>query len=208
MSDVPLTTDVRSDRLEIRLSAESTITLRRTDHSVAIRLGFGRSGVGPDVSVQPGAVLAVIDQQARLARSDPARWRAEVAAEIGRWDRSLDWCPDDGTHLSAALGALTHPLLTPLYQAGGRAIDDIPRWASPILRTTDPGTAARVLTGGSTTRRLTKSLAESLLPIAGRIPLQSLSLAVAARHRLGVDHLANVLDGCTTRAGSLGGEQI
>ncbi|MGA1052413.1 MAG: hypothetical protein ACO4AY_09785 [Ilumatobacteraceae bacterium] len=205
---MPLTTDLLPDRLAIEMSPGSTITIRRTSESVTVRLGFGRSNIGPDVSVQPGAVTTIIDQQARLARDDPAAWRGAVAVALRRWEPDLGWCPDDGAHLSAALGALTHPLLATLYRAGGEAIDDIPRWASPVLRNVDPRSAARVLTGGTTTRRLTRSLASSLLPVDGRIHLAPLALVIAARRRLGPDHLANVLDGCTELLRNAGGGAV
>lgn len=184
--------------MTVRRSAASPASRPLPTGQVRIQLGFGRSGIGPDVSVQPGAVVAVIDQEARLARTDPSRWRTSVLEALLRWDDSLDWCPVDPGRLSAALGALTHPLLAPLYRRGARAIDDIPRWSSPVLRTIHAGDAARVLSGGTSNRRLTRSLASSLVPrdgaAEGPIDLAPLALAVAGRALLGVDHLANVLD--------------
>lgn len=184
--------------LSIELSESSTITFHRWDGRCAVRLGFGRSAVGPDVSVQPGAVAAVVDQQARLGDVDPNRWRVEIVRSMRGWDPSLEWCPLEPGRLVAAVGALTHPLLGELYEQGGAAIGDVPRWASPVLRARSASDASRQLVGDEATRRLTRTLARSLAPVEGHVDLAPLSLAVAGVGLIGVEHLANLLDAGTT----------
>ena len=198
------------DSPKIRLSPTTGIGLGQTSHGRSVTLQFGRAGAGVDVSVQPGAVLAVVDDHARAVGMDPNRWRTAILRAVRDWNPDLDWCPVQPHLLATALGASTHPILALAYQRGCAPVTDIPRWASPILRTGNPTEATRRLTGGDTTRRLTRSFASALVGDA-RVRFDPLALAVAAAGLINVDELANVLEAAATseRCGpNLGGEQI
>ena len=185
------------DALVVRMSPIAGIEFRcRSDHG-SVFLRFGRAGIGPDVSVQPGAVSAMIDDHARLAGEDPNRWRIECLRALIEWRPGLPASPLEADLLTAAVGAFTHPLLGAVYEQGAPALAEIPRWASGFLRATDPQTAAKRLTGGATTRRLTRVLAASLVAGADRIDLEALAFAVAAAESVSLDDLANVVEAAT-----------
>jgi hypothetical protein len=149
---------VRSSRdvLVVRMSPMAAVEFQRRGDHGSVCLRFGRAGIGPDVSVQPGAVGVVIDDHARLAGDDPNRWRTGVLRAL------LDWQPTlpsglEADRLTATVGAFTHPLLAAVYEQGAPALAEVPRWASQFLRAADLPTAARQLTGGDASRRLTRS---------------------------------------------------
>ena len=183
--------------LMLRLSATAAVEFSRQDGHGSVSLRFGSAGIGPDVSVQPAAVIAVMDDHARLAGHDPNRWRIELLREVRTWHPELNWCALESHLLTTAIGAFTHPLLGEIYKQGAAPLDEIPRWASPVLRTTDAAAAAQQLTGAATNRRLTRSLAQSLAPNPDRVDLRPLGLGVAAAGLVSIDELANILEAAT-----------
>ncbi len=181
----------------IRMSPMAAVEFRRRGDRGSVCLRFGHAGIGPDVSVQPGAVGTVIDDHARLAGEDPNRWRIEYLRTLVEWQPSLPAGPLDAGRLTAAVGAFTHPLLGALYEQGSPGLAEIPRWASRFLRAANLPTAARQLTGAATTRRVTRVLAASLVAGADRIDLQPLGFAVAAADFVSVDDLSNIVEAAT-----------
>lgn len=183
--------------LEFRLALGSTgVECRRRNGRITTALTFAGNRMRADVSLQPGAVVREIEQSAREQGIDPNRWRSSVLAELRVWSGALAWCPAEPSRLLGAVGALTHPLLTPVYSQGRRPLGEIPRWATTVLRCPDATGAARELAGTDPNRRLVRSLAQSLLAggEGGPVGLQQMALAVIARNLISVDETANLLD--------------
>ena len=65
--------------LRFQLSSRTGVVFRAVDDRCRVRLTFGRHALGADVSVQPGAVVAVVDEEARTARADRNVWRRDMA---------------------------------------------------------------------------------------------------------------------------------
>ena len=75
--------NVEQESLTISVPS-AMIVFRRSGQVGTVGLRFGRLGVGPDVSIQPAAVTAVIDDRARSVGVDPNRWRlATLRALVG-----------------------------------------------------------------------------------------------------------------------------
>lgn len=158
-------------------------------------LWFAGGRVTADVSIQPAAVLREIDQTAAEHGVDPGGWRVRVLRALKALDPSLDWLGNEPSLLLTAVGASTHPLLGETYQRGHAPLDEVPRWASPILRCHTPAAAAATLDHAAT-RRVARSLVAALVRHAPPSPvdLRPLAVAVMGVGVLGPDELANVLD--------------
>lgn len=195
-----LTAHRTDDRCEVRFPhGVSGVRFDRVEGADGPRaravLWYGGGRVTPDVSIQPAAVLREIDQTAAEHGVDPGGWRVRVLRVLKAWHGGLDWVGNEPSHLLAAVGAVTHPLLGAAYQRGHAPIDEVPRWASPVLRCHTPGAAAAVLEPRAN-RRLARSLAASLVrhePPAS-VDLRPLALAVMGAGVVSIDELANVLD--------------
>jgi hypothetical protein len=152
-----------------------------------------------DVSIQPGAVVRTCDGLARERCVDPHRWSSVLAGRAARWAGAE---PGDAlgsvqqTALLRTITVITHPLVGQAVAAGAEPLNEIPRWASPVLRARDASSAAHALLGAASTRRVARSLAASLLPTDphSTIDLGPLSLAVIAAGLVTPDELATVLD--------------
>ncbi len=162
---------------------------------IAAGLAFGGGRMCVDVTIQPGAIVRQLDQAAAEQAVDANRWRRAVLAELADWSGHLDWCPAEPDRLTAAIGALGHPLLRHVYERGLHPLDEIPRWAVPALRTGDAMAAARTLHEGAT-RRLARALAASLVarPEPGPVELEPLAWGVIAGGLVSADELANLLE--------------
>jgi hypothetical protein len=131
------------------------------------------------VTFHPVAVEDVVRQRARRRGHDPNGWAAAVAGAVasaarrwGAWDRG-------GTDLTRALGGFGHPVLGEAYDAGAGTVGEVPRWASPALRSTTVAAAAADLFGpGAATRPVVRALAASLAQPA--IDWWRLAVATAA----------------------------
>lgn len=163
---------------------------RATGHSRA-RLAYGGWRAVPDVSSQPGAIVRQLHLTAREHAVDPNRWQHLVLGALRTWHGSLDWCQ----HLLAALGAITHPLLAPVYERGHTPAAELPRWAVAILRQHTAADAAAALCSAPT-RRVTRSLAASLVhrPPHEHLDFTPLGWAVAAADLVDPDMIATLLD--------------
>ena len=185
--------NVEQESLTISVPS-AMIVFRRSGQVGTVGLRFGRLGVGPDVSIQPAAVTAVIDDRARSVGVDPNRWRLATLRALVGWAPNLDWCEHEPGRLTGAVGAFTHPLLVELYRQGRTPLTDIPRWASPMLRCTTAADATRLLSPGDTTRRLTRAVAGSLCGPDGTVALGPLAFGVAGAGLVSSDVLANVVE--------------
>lgn len=173
----------------------SAIRFTRADHLAQIALRFGTGRLGVDVSFQPGVVGREIDQTAREHGIDPNRWRLATLAMLREWSGSLDWCPQLPGRLVAAVSALAHPLLQPVYERAHEATNELPRWSLTVLRSPDPAAAARTIDPAAN-RRLARALAQSLVarPAPAPVELGPLAFAVMGAGLVTVDELANVLE--------------
>lgn len=185
------------DALELTLpGGRSSVSLRAVPPLVQVRLRYGSSRIGVDVSFQPGTVVRELDLTAREHAADPNRWRLAVLSAVREFAPSLQWVEQHPDGLLVALGALAHPLVVPVYQRGHAPSTELPRWSLPILRTTDPTAAARVLAGPDATRRVAKALAASLItrPAPAPVELGPLAIACMGSGLVTADELANILE--------------
>ncbi len=173
----------------------SAIRFTRTDRLVQIALRFGTGRLGVDVSFQPGVVAREIDVTAREHAIDPNRWRLATLAVLREWSGSLAWCPQEPGMLVAAVSALAHPLLQPVYERGHAATSELPRWSLTVLRSSDPMSAAQAIDPAAT-RRLSRSLARSLVArtVPAPVELGPLAFVAMGARLVSVDQLANVLE--------------
>lgn len=199
IADLPgVTTSAHA--LFVWLSPTTAVEFRTGSGHRTAHLRFGRSGIGADVSIQPGAVVTTIDDQAHLVGGDRNRWQLVVSSALANWAADSAWVPAGSATLTHAIGAFTHPLLATIYRDGCEPLSEIPRWASPTLRAATAHEAARTLLDGHGNRRLTRVLANSLTPRDGRPDLSGLGLCVAAVGLVNVDELANIVEASTTSA--------
>jgi len=163
------------------------------------RLAYGGWLAVPDVSAQPGAIVRQLHLSAREHAVDPNRWQHLVLSALRTWHGSLDWCQ----HLLAGIGAITHPLLGPVYERGHAPSAELPRWGTDVLRQHTAADAARTLCS-EPTRRVTRSLAASLMrrPPHEPIDFTPLGWAVAAADLVDPDVLATLLDTHRERPGT------
>ena len=183
--------------LEFRFGGDTTgLLFTKADHRVNAHLTFAGNRMRVDMSLQPGAVVRTVDEAARARGTDRQRWQSQVWAELRDWSDSLGWCAAGPEALLTAVGALTHPMLAQVYQHGRVPLADVPRWAAPVLRCTEPREAAAKIAGVSANRRVVRALAQSLLvgPEGGPVTLAPLGLAVAGRGFVSADVLANILE--------------
>jgi len=183
-----------ADCLTFGFPSGSAVCFDRRAHRAASSLLFAGAAVKVDVSLQPATIVLQVDQAAREEGADPNRWRTAVLQELRQWWPDLQWCEPQPQLLSAAVGALTHPMLAHVYRAGRGALGEVPRWATDVLRCESPQLAAEVLAPGAT-RRLVKALAESLLGSGdgGATALGPLAVASVGRSLCTADELANLL---------------
>ena len=175
------------------------LRFERTGGQVTGSLCYCGGRIPVDVTIQPGAMVLALDHEARELAIDPNRWRLAVARVLAEWHGGLEWCAVDGSIppdrlLVAVIGAVTHPLLEPLYRAGRAPLREVPRWAVPVLRSATAAEAAATLVERPH-RRLVRTLAACLQHGAdGSEPrFDALALAVASDHALTADELANLL---------------
>jgi hypothetical protein len=136
-----------------------------------------------------------LEQAARESGVDPNRWRVAVVRLLAEWSGRLSWCPVRADALTAAVGALGYPLLGSVYERGHGALDEVPRWAAPVLREGDVVAAARVMDRGAT-RRVARAVAGSLVsgPVPGPPALMPLAYGFIGAGLVSADEVANVIE--------------
>jgi hypothetical protein len=166
------------------------LSVRRRAGGLRVYLELAPAG-RVDVSSQPGAVVAVVTDRARALGLPTAQVGSALAPELVGLAARLGAPVTPMGGLLGITGSLTHPLLGQLYALGAEPLEELPRWASPILRATDVADAARVAFGPKATRRVVRALARSLQP---PLSLHPLAVAVAGRDVLEPDVLAGLLE--------------
>jgi hypothetical protein len=112
----------------------------------------------------------------------------EAAQQAGAWSPSSQQC------LRSAFGGIAFPLLAAAYDAGASAIDEVPRWAAPVLAARTVGDGARVAFGTQATRPVRRALVRALEPgPGGTLDLAVLALGLVGAAALEPDRLARVL---------------
>lgn len=152
-----------------------------------------------DVTAHPAAAVAVLHEaadQAGIARQHAEDHAREVvtgaAAAAGAW--TGDRCGSEPLPLTAVLGGTGLPLLAAAYDAGARALGEVPRWAVPVLASATARDGARTAFGADATRVVVAALAAGLLPDGdGEPQLWKLALGRIGRRVLDPDRLARVL---------------
>lgn len=160
-----------------------------------------------DITVKPGLVKTLVTEAAQHLDLDPApvcrRLRDELiglAAESGATSDAGLAEQIAGLDLEAVLLGLSYPLTAPALLSGAAPVKDVPRWAAPVLASTDARAALTGLVGAEhTNRRGVRSLAESLRPPEGSptgttIALYPLVLAAVGVGTLDAERTANVLE--------------
>jgi hypothetical protein len=171
--------------------------VRVDDRRHTCALTFRDGAMAVNVSIQPGAIDRVVESHARDRCVDPNRWRVGLVRALKDWSApTLDHLANDPVSLLPAVVALGHPLLGDALRLGGHPPAEVPRWASPILRTSTPGEGAQILGGARSSRRLARSLAASLTRRTpdDRIDLGPLFLAAVGADTLSADDLCALLD--------------
>ncbi len=166
------------------------LSVRR--RAAGLRLSLELAPAGRiDVSAQPGAVVAVVADRARALGLPITQVGSALASELVAVAARLGSPVTPTGGLLGVAGSLTHPLLGQLYVLGAEPLDELPRWASPILRATDVAASARAAFGPKATRRVVRALGSSLQP---PLSLHPLAVALAGRDVLEPDVLAGLLE--------------
>ncbi|MFN8018028.1 MAG: hypothetical protein U0P45_07875 [Acidimicrobiales bacterium] len=148
-----------------------------------------------DVSVQPAAVVTTL-QGAATACGQP--WDAVAqsarAALVEAHERFGSRCPRPEEALLASVGGAAFPLLGSAYDAGAHPLEEVPRWAAPILEGPTVRHGATAAFAERATRPVVRSLVAAIAPDgSGHVGLGSLALALIGRDVLEPDRLARVL---------------
>ncbi len=154
-----------------------------------------------DVTVQPGALARVVASEAIEARRDGNAWCSAIEATVSRCghDRGL-WRRAEAAPrgLVPLLTGLGFPMLASAYDRGTAAVAEVPRWAAQVLARPNARQASAAAFGSRSTRRTTRALATSLVPLPGApaaatVALGPLCLALVGRTVLEPDQLVDVL---------------
>jgi len=201
---------VRTERrLEVRTPAQDGPVLvfhRRGERVTVDLLLLGIKTA--DLSEHPGAVVALIGEQARRADVDRNGWlgalERHLRCEFAGWGVPVSGAEQRspagtrGDALLTLLGAATMPLLADVYRPGMLPLREIPRWAAPALRETRVVASVRAVFGSKGTRAVARAFADSLRPPPSAGPGASVALAPLAVALVGADvlepdHLACLL---------------
>lgn len=166
------------------------LSVRRRADGLRLSLELAPAG-RVDVSAQPGAVVAVVADRARALGLPVPQVGSALASELVAVAARLGTPVTATGGLLGVAGSLTHPLLGHLYGRGADPLEELPRWASPILRAPDVAGAARAAFGPKATRRVIRALARSLQP---PLSLHPLAVTLAGRDVLEPDVLAGLLE--------------
>jgi hypothetical protein len=148
-----------------------------------------------DVSVRPSVARAGLHEAAeRAGESAETAESAAIDALRSAADLAGAWVPPDDSHLLAALGGSSFPLLAAAYDAGARPLGDVPRWAVQTVAAPDAASGAAAAFGTAASRTVVRALARSLVERPGEpVDLARLALALIGAPVLESDRLARVL---------------
>ena len=162
---------------------------------VAVALAMPGVNRNVDVSVSPTTALLAIHNAADHAAMPRTQAEAICRRALHQAADSAEaWAGSSDTDLSSRLGGACFPLLASAYSAGATGIDDIPRWAAPVLVHRTAREAGATAFGVKASRPVISALAGSLV----RSPdtpadLSRLALAMIGAKVLAPDKLADIL---------------
>lgn len=183
------------DGVEIRIADRAVLLLMPAEGRVRVGLVMPVVDRVIDVSVQPATSWRAVEESARRGRT-PASSAEAVARAALRESAVLAGCPAPAEHLCLrrAFGAIAFPLLASAFDAGADPVDEVPRWAAPVLVSRTIGDAARAAFAHNATRPVRRALVRTLQPTpAGELDLAVLALALIGSSSLEPDRLARVL---------------
>ena len=181
--------------IRIRVGERTVLALTPQGHRVRVGLVMPPSGRVVDVSVQPAAARGALTEAGRQISAPPASIAAAArSAVLDAAGRSGCWTPAAESCMDAMFGGITFPLLGAAYDLGASPLEEIPRWAGPVLAEPTVADGARTAFGASATRPVRRALVEAIRPLpTGQIDLTVLALALMATDLLEPDRLARVL---------------
>lgn len=160
-----LTEDLSYERLGdtsfAHVASRPILRLRRGDQRAHVEIVLLDGDHSIDVSVQPAAVVDLVNGHARRLGRDPNAWRATLwramRDDAERWRM---WSSTPRGDLSRLLGGLGHPMLAAAYDAGAAAVTEIPKWASPgFARPNAAGAAVELFGTRCATRTVMRAFA-------------------------------------------------
>lgn len=201
----------RTDRTRtVDVDGRPVLRLVPTDTRITVHLVVPGIDRTVDISVTPLTAVRALHEAAQHAAFPTSRAEADLRHAVSglftdgplRLDgpRAGRLLEDPHRDLIGLLGAAAFPVLAAAYDAGATPIDEIPRWASPILAAPDLRTAATEAFGDAATRPVVTALARSVVREPGRpVDLTRLGLALIGAGTLDPDRIARVL-GATGQA--------
>jgi hypothetical protein len=184
-----------SDGVEVRVADRPVVLLTPTEGRVKVGLVMPVVDRVIDVSVQPASSCSALEEAARRSRIPASSVDAAARAAIREAAQQADaWSPSPQLCLRGAFGGIAFPLLAAAYDVGASAIDEVPRWAAPVLAARTVGEGARVAFGTQATRPVRRALVRALEPgPGGALDLAVLALGLVGAAALEPDRLARVL---------------
>ena len=182
----------------IEVCGEPVLTLAAPDPACArIEVGLVLAPLERtvDVTAHPAAASTAVRAAARRHGLGEAEAVAaagaqvrEAAAAAGAWAAPAD------ASIEAALGGAGYPLLAAAYRGGAAPVQEVPRWAVPVLRQPTARAAAVEAFGAAATRPVIAALGSRFTdPVGGAVPLLPVGLGLIGRDALPPDRLARVL---------------
>ena len=162
---------------------------------VAVALGVPGVDRIVDVSVSPATALLAVHDAADRAAIPRTQAEAMCRRALGEAaDSAVAWAGSPDSDLLSRLGGACFPLLAAAYADGSTAIDEVPRWAAPMLVHSTAREAAATAFGANATRPVIAALAGSLVRASDTpVDLSRLALAMIGAEVLAPDTLVDLL---------------
>ena len=183
------------DGVEIRVADRAALLLMPAEGRVRVGLVMPVVDRVIDVSVQPATSCRTLQESARRSRIPVTALEAVARAALHE-SAQVAGCPPPAEHLCLrrCFGGIAFPLLASAFEAGADPVDEVPRWATPVLASRTVGDAARAAFADAATRPVRRALVRALEPTpTGELDLGVLALALIGSTSLEPDRLARVL---------------
>lgn len=185
----------RRHTFDVHVDGRRVLAFTPRDRRVRVGLVVQSIDREVDISVSPGVAVHALRHAAR--ETSATTEQAEAAARralTGAADTARAWPGRADCSLSACLGGAAFPVLAAAYDQGAGSLDEMPRWAAPILAGHSARDAAVAAFGSDVTRPVIAAFASSLTRDPGApVDLTRLVLALIGRFILQPDQLAAVL---------------
>ena len=183
------------DGVEVRVADRPVLLLIPADGRVRVGLVMPVVDRVIDVSVQPATSCRTLDEAARRSRTPASSVDAAARSALREAAQLAGcWSPPDHLCRRRAFGGVAFPLLAGAFEVGAAPVDEVPRWAAPVLASRPVGDAARGACAAHATRPVRRALVRALEPRpSGEVDLAVLALALIGATSLEPDRLARVL---------------